>query len=468
VYLWNDMPRPTIVVACFVVAACGKNPPRGPARPSDAATSAALTPVRTAPAPAAPSPAAPSNKVALLDPGRAPRAPLRYAFEAGTHQAIVAIADSTAGTDAPLRAYRAIDVQVAEVFPDGSARLDVAVGRDSMPGEAPDRRELHIDPQGQLVDDGRADNSIGVDTLLAALPLEPVGVGARWRTRHPYAGDSSITYELIALEPGGAHLRETTSYFEPREEVGDATVWAIEVTAQRTGDLHVAWNRVVARADWDTTESTRRRPRDILTGEARAESVQAMTIHLANVPADAFAPPAFFPGDVGPVLMGMVPMWLPIGLPLCAAPDGPLSGPFASQYPDGTPAVSGACTDGRPTGAWRWWDARGDLISEGHFHLGNPDGTWTQWRQGRSLGSFTMHDGTGVVSAWWPDGAKRLEVGFAGGVPHGAVTAWRADGTRELAGHFETPRGQGTWAAFDMNGHVSRAWTLNEAGRPVP
>jgi len=359
-------------------------------------------------------------------------------------------------------------VQVEEVLPDGSARLEVALRRDTS-GDEPDRRKLHIDARGQLVEDGSADNSIAADTLLAALPVEPVGVGARWRTRRPHTADSTIIYELIALEPGGAHLRETATIFEQGVGIGNETTWDSETTTEQTGDLHIAWGRVVARADWQARQSGRTVSHDLLsgTGDPDRADIGTMTFRTSIVPAGAFSPPAFFPGDLGPVLMGMMPLWLPIGSPLCVAPQGPLSGPFATQYPGGTPAVAGTCNNGQPDGDWRWWDERGDLISEGHFHAGKPDGTWTQRSHGRALGSFTLHDGTGEVIAWWQGGGKRLEVGFVDGVPHGAITAWRADGTRELEGHFETPRGQGTWTAFDANGNVTRTWTLNEAGRPV-
>jgi antitoxin component YwqK of YwqJK toxin-antitoxin module len=152
--------------------------------------------------------------------------------------------------------------------------------------------------------------------------------------------------------------------------------------------------------------------------------------------------------------------------PLCVAPDGPLTGPFTSRWPEGPLAVEGMCQTGQPEGDWSWWDEHGDVISRGHFLHGRPTGEWTQLYQGKRLGSFTMADGTGVAVSWWPSGAKRLEVGFVNGVADGDVASWRADGTRELEGHIAKGRGHGYFTSYDAKGRVTSKVALPNGYTP--
>src|SRR5215831_4776633 len=125
-------------------------------------------------------PASPRGHVELLDPGRAPRAPLRYAFQAGTHEPFLTIS----GVSAPRagRVYVSSDVRVEAVLPDGSARLEVVEGHSSntgaQPASASARTHVGIDTRGLRVEDGTGNFPRDPSYLLAPLPVEPVGVGA--------------------------------------------------------------------------------------------------------------------------------------------------------------------------------------------------------------------------------------------------------------------------------------------------
>src|SRR5262249_61196018 len=80
-------------------------------------------------------PASPRGQVELLDPGRAPRAPLRYTFQTGTHEPFITIFGGSALR--PGRVYVSSDVLVEAVLSDGSARLDVVEGHSSDAGAQP-------------------------------------------------------------------------------------------------------------------------------------------------------------------------------------------------------------------------------------------------------------------------------------------------------------------------------------------
>ncbi|HEY6177334.1 MAG TPA: hypothetical protein VIX73_22915 [Kofleriaceae bacterium] len=397
-------------------------------------------------------PAAPRDQVELLDPGRAPRAPLRYTFQPGTHEPFIIISggsDYRAG-----RVYVSSDVRVEAVLPDGSARLEVVEGHPSdtgaQPASANAPTHVGIDTRGLRVEDGPGSFPHDPDYLLAPLPVEPVGVGARWRIDTSKYGPTTTTYELVGLEPAGAVLHETRTRFSTI--LDPARSDSVPVGTQRTdltGDRHVQWNRVVSRTDWRFEGHPRP-----LAGHALHSSQVDYSSTQSHLPASALVPPAFFPGDLAPILTAM------IAPSLCTGTEGPFLDASAAG---GAPTVAGTCKDGQSDGRWRWSDASGELIAEGDFHAGRPDGTWKQLDHGHALGSFTLRDGTGAVTLWWPSGHRRLHVDFVDGVPHGDFATWSADGTPDVEGHFETPCGQGIW--LDRHNGITRTWTLDAAGR---
>jgi antitoxin component YwqK of YwqJK toxin-antitoxin module len=121
-------------------------------------------------------------------------------------------------------------------------------------------------------------------------------------------------------------------------------------------------------------------------------------------------------------------------------------------------------------GAWRMWDAEGGRVAEGHYEMGQPDGTWTAWYdrgdspalkehpfddftapftahatfvRGQLDGEWTVVDASsrkcssialaggkreGRATLWLPDGQVFRDATFHRGVPHGEVRERDADG----------------------------------------
>lgn len=167
-----------------------------------------------------------ATTIELLDAGAAPRAPLRYQFQAGTVER--AKIEMTMGITREMNGQAVAspsmqpvittaEIRVAEVAPDGSARLEMKyTSAESAPGPASAADQAlnatlsglsrmggwyRVDPRGRMLggqaslgpgsgspDDRSFDEALELvndvmDGDMAMLPVEPVGVGARWRVK---------------------------------------------------------------------------------------------------------------------------------------------------------------------------------------------------------------------------------------------------------------------------------------------
>ena len=409
---------------------------------------------------APPGPAVALRQIELLDTGRAPRVPLRYQLHDGTRDPYFATAEYTSYNGA-VRTCASMELTVEKVDAEGGADLDVAVDTASVQGYGPaSHGRWHIDARGEST-------ATSSGSMIVPFPVEAVGVGARWRVHYEPGEESWAAYELLEVTPTGARLRKTTREHYVGTQIGNMTNVTSDTITETDGELVVAWASVVPHGHSHVTVhgTSTVTVDDFARGGTGPPSVHQddSTREESLFPAHALTPPAFFPGDVGPALVMLLPAVTP---PLCVAPDGPLTGPFTSRWPEGPLAVEGMCQTGQPEGDWSWRDEHGDVISRGHFLHGRPTGEWTQLYQGKRLGSFTMADGTGVAVSWWPSGAKRLEVGFVNGVADGDVASWRADGTRELEGHIAKGRGHGYFTSYDAKGRVTSKVALPNGYTP--
>jgi hypothetical protein len=185
-----------------------------------------------------PPPPPPHDGVTLVQPGTAPFQAVRYHLTRGTSTASALVWDFTASNDGQRSPMPTLVVEletvVADVLPDGSARLQItitrtrvrdqagsSVGSDLVREEAaamqgviitetlaPDGKlsESHVDA-ASLPDNVRArlDNlSRSLEQAAMQLPAEPVGIGATWRERKslPAGGIRAVsetTYTLTSL-----------------------------------------------------------------------------------------------------------------------------------------------------------------------------------------------------------------------------------------------------------------------------
>src|SRR5438105_1939288 len=124
----------TILVSCLVLASCGGPRAQTGHTPPERDIAPAADPLL--------------EQVALLDPGRAPRKPLRYSFQSGSHEPFVITIDGTRDGYTS-RGYQVAELQVESLLSDGGANLELAVALNSLPSPAPiDHQGLHIDVRG--------------------------------------------------------------------------------------------------------------------------------------------------------------------------------------------------------------------------------------------------------------------------------------------------------------------------------
>ncbi len=81
-------------------------------------------------------------------------------------------------------------------------------------------------------------------------------------------------------------------------------------------------------------------------------------------------------------------------------------------------------------GACRVWHRNGQLAEELRYRHGLLHGLCRQWDEnGRSLGSFTMVNGSGLQRYWYDNRQMKMEISSRNGEFHGRCRDWLRDGT---------------------------------------
>lgn len=287
------------------------------------------------------------------------------------------------------------------------------------------------------------------------LPAEPVGVGAKWTTEETGETDGLAytlvsDYELSAVRSDGLEIRATET---ARFDRGPITVAG---PAAKLNELLARGKRSVlfdagTVVPWQESSAVAE-----LDAENRGEQMAIrMTESVLLRPIEAAELTVFSPEDA---------MLLPWGMAapaFCRSLRGDLHGRFPQD--SGPAALVGECDAGTMVGTWTSWHPGGaHKHVEGQYDGGVPVGRWTQWGpNGEILGAFQLDGGTGTVVQWWPNGQKRLEVGFDRGVPDGPLATWHPDGKPDVRGRFVAGRRDGRWEALGADGAV-RDSTLND------
>lgn len=227
----------------------------------------------------------------LIDPGAEPRQELRYRFEEGQRGTMgmeVGIAVSNLMDGAPVMDMEMlmsaeVDTLVSEVYEDGSARIEmVYTGYELDLGEQLAQAEVDfvsdmfvglemwqiIDPLGAVLEVGLADDDLPpelqqelLDTTTATqpLPVEPVGLGARWVAQGSMDAEGipmqlTVTSEVLELDDDGVVLGLTiaadaefaSSMFD---ELPDADVSVGRFFMDGGGEVSVDLDSIVPESD---------------------------------------------------------------------------------------------------------------------------------------------------------------------------------------------------------------------------
>lgn len=123
----------------------------------------------------------------------------------------------------------------------------------------------------------------------------------------------------------------------------------------------------------------------------------------------------------------------PAQLYFCATDKGVKTGPFVSEFPDGTVEVSGSYKDGKLDGPWERHYPEGGIAEHGTYVKGMKDGTWQQLGPGGAvLGEYTMKAGTGQERRWYDDGKPYMTRQLRAGQPYGEINVWEHDGAQAV------------------------------------
>lgn len=239
--------------------------------------------------------AAAGSSVKLIDAGAAPHELVRYQFKSGLTERGVMDMDmqmgvSMGGQEVPMGAMPAtrmtLQMRVAEVATDGTARMEFEVVSAEAAGASPEAASVNqslamvkgisgwyqMDSYGQVTDGGvklpqgtaaaLGEAFSGVDQSMqqvnAAFPSEPIGVGARWQvTQKVDSGGIQLTQLVeytLRSRKGNSVEMEMTLIGGALDAAGamppGAKVDAMEVTGN--GTLRMQLDRLVPVSTMDT------------------------------------------------------------------------------------------------------------------------------------------------------------------------------------------------------------------------
>ena len=436
------------------------------------ATKSPVTPGQPAPPAAVPR----DGEVLVVDPGRGPRHTLRFNVAAGAIQPAILearIEQSLVGDgvrhDRPAVPARLLVSLMVENGPGGELHVMAKLGAVKRDGTAVTTLggEGHVALTGRLRDyeilipnDGPPGRKLDAQgRLVAWLPLymamfpdTPVGVGARWRHKvveeeRGIRLEGLAEYTLLAFDGRHGALDVRWTYLPLAAPVEIPT--GARLTGQRlelTGRLDFDTQRLLATADLSFQQQLSIREQGGKTIEV--ESRGRLLVRRPGAEPLLSSLRGSLWSDFGDRLVFLNP---------CQDLEGPLDGPFDSGVSLQHPRSEGQCRRGKPEGRWRSYHPGGKLEWEGEWRGGLPHGTWTQWGPtGARLGSFTLDEGTGTATLWWPGGGRRAEGGLRRAVMEGPFRSWREDGSGDQEGRFKDGNPAGRWISHTSDGAVAR------------
>jgi hypothetical protein len=100
-----------------------------------------------------------------------------------------------------------------------------------------------------------------------------------------------------------------------------------------------------------------------------------------------------------------------------------------SHYPNGQLQWEGSFENGKLVGSNRKWHDNGVMSQDCVYVDGLEHGVSRQWnREGRLLGEYNMHHGTGIAKSWFQNGQMESEVSYVRGKLCGIFRCWYEDG----------------------------------------
>lgn len=154
----------------------------------------------------------------------------------------------------------------------------------------------------------------------------------------------------------------------------------------------------------------------------------------------------------------------------CETPDGVAEGPAYGRYGDGTLRYHGTAHAGKTTGTWTNWNSNGTLSIEAEYEDGELVGAFRRYDAKGVLQSEGNHDRKGRMDGtwtrFWPNGKVRTRWTMDGGRQHGPVETFYESGAKKSEGQRADGQPDGEWSWFAEDGARTERCRY-EAGRVV-
>jgi len=173
----------------------------------------------------------------------------------------------------------------------------------------------------------------------------------------------------------------------------------------------------------------------------------------------------------------------------CGLQDGTFHGPFLTWRSDGDIQSRGEYINGKRTGTWTDYGARGKKVYRreykddqvhgrvAYYHLngqlrlqgymvsGKREGRWTSFdKKGKELGSYELANGSGSIKTYHAAGKQASETVIRNGKRHGLHKQWHPNGKVAVEGEYLEDRPKGLWKYYKTDGSFRRGECYRDNG----
>lgn len=121
---------------------------------------------------------------------------------------------------------------------------------------------------------------------------------------------------------------------------------------------------------------------------------------------------------------------------------------------------AGNTLQGKREGVWKFYaPSSGQLLIEGSYRGGKPEGKWFWYAAGRVFFEQTYRSGIAEGwGRWYAEGKPTREQWFGKGIADSAFAFYNRAGHYALRGTTEKDRPRGTWQVYFPNGNLAAEW----------
>jgi antitoxin component YwqK of YwqJK toxin-antitoxin module len=142
-----------------------------------------------------------------------------------------------------------------------------------------------------------------------------------------------------------------------------------------------------------------------------------------------------------------------------------------SYHPNGVKMAEGIYVSTKKDSLWKYFDEKGNLVSEEHYIKNIPCGTWKNYfPDGKLLEQYSFNK-TGLKEGAWKQyynsGTIKLSSVYQSGKLQGKAFYYYPDGSLLMQGSFKNDLKVGEWLSFNETGKKAISNLYNENGRLI-